>query len=158
MRTRPLSLRFLFWGRTLIALSGLLGGIMTAFLGSNLLLVLCYGPVRKQVAVSLQSLLWLDLSMLATVALVFSLMVLFSCLPKRATTGRMKYTAVLLGALVGSQVVHFFRLLSATPATRLLFFSSMQSSTGSLFPTLFRVVCVVALLAFAQRLSTRFEL
>lgn len=99
LRTRPLTLRFLFWSRTGLALTSLLAAIGTAALGFFLLLLTFYGPVwnHLQNAISFQGIteqhahyvistlqtspLRLVLSLLTTSLLIFSIVVAIRSLP-----------------------------------------------------------------------------
>ncbi len=98
-RTRPLTLRFLFWARTGLALTTLLASIATAAVGFLLLLLIFYGPVWNHVpsAISAQGITELEahdlistlqtspvrpvLSLLTTSTLIFSVIVALRSLP-----------------------------------------------------------------------------
>jgi hypothetical protein len=152
-RTRPLSFRFLFWGRASVILASLLAATQVALLASVMLLTLIYGPVWRLGSVLLGSMLRLDLSML-----IFSIFVFLSFIPGPwSRTSKSSVIPAFLGGLIGSQAVFFSRFLLKTPTARALFLFPAQIPPNSCVLALVPLVCVAGLLYFAERLSTRFE-
>jgi hypothetical protein len=157
-RTRPLSFRFLFWGRASVILASLLAATQVALLASVMLLTLIYGPVWRLGSVLLGSMLRLDLSMLTTTTLIFSIFVFLSFIPGPwSRTSKSSVIPAFLGGLIGSQAVFFSRFLLKTPTARALFLFPAQIPPNSCVLALVPLVCVAGLLYFAERLSTRFE-
>jgi hypothetical protein len=134
MRTRPLSHRFLFWGRTSFALAGILAAMLTAILTSMLLLSFIYGPVWKAALGWLASIVRLSLSLLTTTALVFSIFVALSCLSRRTPKkGGRVFLPALLGGIFGTLAIHAprFAFTSAIPR---IFFSFPHKPRRNLLP------------------------
>jgi hypothetical protein len=159
IRTRPLSFRFLFWGRAFVALASLLAATQAAFLASILLVRFTYGPIWKLASVSLAPVFRVDLSMLTTTALIFSSFVFLALLPRRwSMSGKFKFIPVFLGAAFGSQFLHVSRFLLTTFAAKVLFLFPAQTPPQRYSYALVPLGCVVALLFLAERLSARFEI
>jgi hypothetical protein len=182
MRTRPLSLRFLFWARVGLALATLLAAILTALLGSLLLLLIFYGPVWNHLQVVAvtpdamhrvvtlgtahqhrttpgdASLLHSWLSLLMMTAFIFSLIVATASLPLDFF-GKPKSRLIpgLAGGLVGSQLLPFSRFVLSSRVAKVLL---PHSGTGSPFPLqawLVPLLLIAVLLWSAQSFSARAE-
>jgi len=158
-RTRPLTYRFLFWARALVILASFLAAIQAAFSASTLLFIIIYGPVGKLASVRAGSILRLDLSMLTTTALVFSIFVFLSFLPLSwPRLAEKKWILLIVGGVAGSQAVFFSRFLLKTPAARALFLFPAQAAPSAYTFALVPLVCVAVLLFFAERLASRLEI
>lgn len=158
-RTRPLSYRFLFWGRVLPLLGSLLAATQAGLLASIVLLRFTYGPVWESVSSSRRSAVQFDLSMLTTTTLVFSIFVFVAFLPRRwSMLGKMKFVPILLGAALGSQAVFLSRFLLTRRVARALFLFPAQAGPQPFAFALVPLVFVVGLLFFGERLSTKFEI
>jgi len=159
LRTRPLSRKFLFWGRISFAFASLQTGTLTGIIASILLLFVVYGPVWRVAYGPPASVFRLGLSMLTTTALAFSITVFCSCLSRRdRLRGRLKFLPVLLGAMVGLNAIRVSHFPLATRVPEILFLFPAQASTGPLAFALVPILCAVALLWIAQHLSTHFEI
>jgi hypothetical protein len=159
MRTRPLSHRFLFWGRTSFALAGILAATLTTILASMLLLFFIYGPVWKLAVGWLASIVRLSLSLLTTTALVFSIFVALSCLSRRTPAkGSRAFLPALLGGIFCTLAIRAPRFAFTSTIPRMFFLFPTQASPQPLAFALVPMLCVVMLLLLAQRLSTRFEI
>jgi hypothetical protein len=157
-RTRPLSLRFLFRGRAFIVLAGLLVATQAGLLASILLLRFTYGPVWKAASTPSRSVFQLDLSMLTTTALLFSLCIFLAFIPRSwRANGKSKFIPALLGAVFGSQLFSATRFLSTTFAAKILFWFPAEALPQRYPYALVPLGCAVALLFLAERLSARFE-
>jgi hypothetical protein len=159
IRSRPLSHKFLFWGRTTFALAGLLTGTLTAIGASILLLFLIYGPVWKLASDPPASVFRLGLSMLTTAGLAFSITVCGSCLARRSRMrGGWKLPLVLFGVIFGFLAIPVSHLAVTTQIPRILFLFPAQASTERLAFALVPILSAAALLWLAQHLSTHFEI
>jgi len=163
IRTRPISQKFLFWGRASFALASILAGALTAIAASVLLLFLVYGPVWKLASAPPASIFRMGLSILTTTALVFSLFIFVTCLFRGTPLrGGSRFLPVLLGITIGSQLLRVSRLAFSTHAPGFLFLFPVQALPQALpVPLTFALVPIVsaaALLWIAQRLSTQFEI
>jgi hypothetical protein len=158
-RTRPLSYRFLFWGRVLPLLGSLLAATQAGLLASIVLLRFTYGPVWESVSSSRRSAVQFDLSMLTTTTLVFSIFVFVAFLPRRwSMLGKMKFVPILLGAALGSQAVFLSRFLLTRRVATALFLFPAQAGPQPFAFALVPLVFVAGLLFFGERLSTKFEI
>jgi len=180
-RTRPLTLRFLFWARILSAIATILASLATALAVSFVLLLLFYGPVwlhlldtfqpgtvlsHRQEMHLIQSLqtsvprLFLSLATMAL--LVFSagvlLLTLGSWFPNKSTGRGM---AVIFGLAGGIAVVHLVHVVRGPLALLLsrVFFLYMDLGPPPRYGYVLVPVLTSAVLLFiAQRLIRRVEL
>lgn len=183
LRTRPLTLRFLFWARTGWALATLLASIATAAVGFLLLLLIFYGPVwnhvpsaisapgiTEQEAHDLISTLQTTpvrpiLSWLTTSTLIFSLIVAVRSLPWGPVRKSNSTFATMRAALywtIGFMVLLFF--LAWTPPSlefvrRILFLYNHHDGGPPPYAcSLIPIVIAAALLRFGQFCYARKEI
>jgi hypothetical protein len=178
MRTRPVTLRLIFWGRTGLALTNLLAGITTAALGFFLLLLIFYGPVWNHVpsAISAQEITEqqadyvisalqtsparLVLSLLTTSTLVFSLVVLLRSLPWSPLPNPNSIAGItLFSCLYAVAFSLMWVFLLSPPFARVLFFYNYKDvgPPPSYAYALIAITIAAALLRRAEFFNARNE-
>ncbi|MGC2110715.1 MAG: hypothetical protein WA655_14435 [Candidatus Korobacteraceae bacterium] len=182
LRTRPLTLRFLFWARTGSALTTLLASIATAAVGFLLLLLIFYGPVWNHVpsTISAQGITEQEahdlistlqtspvrpvLSWLTTSTLIFSLIVALRSLPwgSRLTSNSTFATMLLVLYWTLGLLLLLFCLIWTPPslefARRILFLYNHRDAGPPPYAcALIPVVIAAALLRLAQFFYARNE-
>jgi hypothetical protein len=181
-RTRPLTLRFLFWSRTGLALAALLAAIATAALGFFLLLRIFYGPVWNHVpsTIAAPGITWqqaqhvistlqtsplpLVLSHLTTSTLIFSLVVAVRSLPwgfTPSSNSKFATTLVVVYWTSGAILLIFFVLWgtgSLQPARVLFLYNHRDVGPPPYACALIPIMIAAVLLTLAQFSYARNEI
>jgi hypothetical protein len=176
IRTRPLTLRFLFWSRTGVALTSLLTAIATAVLGLFLMLRMSYGSVWSQgpgvidapdiakqahlVSTLQTSPLRSFLPLLTTTTLAFSLVVAVYSLYWRFITNSTSKFTFFVRWLFWASFVWLFWLNPGTYSIRfkrILFQYNNAGPPASYAYALILIMIATALLRLAQFFNERRE-
>jgi len=180
-RSRPLTIRFIFWSKILPIFLGIFAGIATGMALAVALLLVAKGPIWHNLPIAIPRTLGPDdaalqqlyrdflttsvpsllLSILTTLSLFFSTMLMVATIPVKRMKAAAVVPLVALVAFLGVGVLPFLSLFSSDGHTfswfRTLF---IYSSLGPPPPRLFALVPValsIAFIAIARIFVTRLE-